>query len=88
MLSLTHIMVLTYLVLQCECFVTFFLSFLPPSPPVPEYFVRSSELHHGEGGEHPPIQPLAPAHAHLDGLEERPHRHSYTDGPQGCLGLD
>ena len=42
------------------------------SPPVPEYFIRSSQLHHGEGGEHPPLQPVAPAHAHLDGFWMEP----------------
>lgn len=32
---------------------------------VPQHAVRSSELHHGEGGEHPAVQPLAPTHPHL-----------------------
>ena len=32
---------------------------------VPQHAVRSSELHHGESGEHPAVQPLAPAHPDL-----------------------
>lgn len=34
-------------------------------PAVPQHAVCSSELHHGEGGEHPAVQPLAPTHPHL-----------------------
>eukprot|EP00064_Thunnus_orientalis_P022539 superscaffoldBa00007671_g22739 len=46
--------------------------------PIPQHAVRSSELHHGEGGEHPAVQPLAPTHPHLTpepnrtGPESRP----------------
>lgn len=50
-------------------------------PAVPQHAVRSSQLHHGEGGEHPAIQPLAPAHPHLKrgGLpEEAPPPPTHT----------
>uniref|UniRef100_A0A8C5AVG0 Suppression of tumorigenicity 7 n=1 Tax=Gadus morhua TaxID=8049 RepID=A0A8C5AVG0_GADMO len=43
--------------------------------PIPEYFIRSPQLHHGEGGEPPALQSVAPAHPHLDALRSR-----QTDG--------
>lgn len=39
---------------------------------VPQHAVCSSELHHGEGGEHPAVQPLAPTHPHLTPEPTRP----------------
>lgn len=32
---------------------------------VPQHALRSSELYHGESGEHPAVQPVAPTHSHL-----------------------
>lgn len=41
---------------------------------VPQHTVCSSELYHGEGGKHPAIQPLAPAHPHLTPTDRRADR--------------
>ncbi|KAG8012368.1 Suppressor of tumorigenicity 7 protein-like protein, partial [Nibea albiflora] len=38
---------------------------------ISQHAVCSPELHHGEGGEHPAVQPLAPTHPHLT---PRPNR--------------
>ncbi|XP_046889311.1 suppressor of tumorigenicity 7 protein homolog isoform X3 [Hypomesus transpacificus] len=35
--------------------------------PISQHPVCSPQLHHGEGGEHPAVQPVAPAHTHLTG---------------------
>lgn len=49
---------------------------------VPQHAVCSSELHHGEGGKHPAIQPLAPAHPHLTPTDRRTNRTRNQDQHQ------
>lgn len=50
----------------------FFVSLCLPA--VPQHAVCSSEFHHGEGGEHPAVQPVAPTHPHLTPDRTRPEQ--------------
>lgn len=64
---------------------------------VSQHAVCSSELHHGEGGEHPAVQPLAPTHPHLTpdptgpesdpgpGADLHPDRNSWTEIQNAAL---
>lgn len=74
-------------------FILFFLCLAAVS----QHAVCSSELHHGEGGEHPAVQPLAPTHPHLTpdptgpesdpgpGADLHPDRNSWTEIQNAAL---